>query len=235
MNWRVKLLGDDSDLAELSKSFNHEKLKIYKDGESYILCSSDFDLITKADNVLEKSEEILNFINGGSRVIQTLTKPIQVDRIELIDDKGKRNTYIFSNTASLGLVTYSPTILVNGKVEETYIFKDLPNWVLLAKQDRNAAKIFNYLETGSNDITTLYKIYEIIETDVGGKKVITENKWASSNRITLFRRTANSPDAIGAEARHGVQKDKPPQKPMSLNESKSFISQLVKCWLNSKQ
>ena len=235
MIWQVKLVGDNTPLEELSTSFKQEKLKIYKDGGSYILSSTDFNGITKAETVLEKSEKILNSINGVSRIIEGLSKPIQVDGIDSIDDNGKRNTYIFPKTAHLTSRTYRPTILINDKIYGKPVFEELPNWVELAKSDINVINVLKFLNIGSNDRANLYKIYEIIEKDVGGKEVIIDKKWASEKKIRLFKQTANSSDAIGTEARHGVQKDSPPKNPMSLNESKSFIFQLVRFWLNSKQ
>lgn len=234
MEWRIKLSGEDSDLEELSKSFSSEKLKIWKDGGNYILSSSDFNGIAEADIVLKKSEEILTFINAGSKVIQNLQKPINLSGIESLNENAKSTQYIFPESiVSVGGVG-RPTVLRDGKVEETCIYKELPNLVLLAMQDKDVAKVLNYLNTGSNEIVTLYNIYEVIKRDVGGKKSIRDKGWNSRNQIELFTRTAHSPDAIGDKARHGVQKGQPPKNPMSLNEAKSFILHLVKCWLYSK-
>lgn len=234
MEWRIKLSGEDSDLEELSKSFNSERLKIWKDGGNYILSSSDFNGIAEADIVLKKSEEILTFINAGSKVIQNLQKPINLSGIESLNENAKSTQYIFPESIVSVAGVGRPTVLRDGKVEETCIYKELPNLVLLATQDKNVAEVLNYLNTGNNEIVTLYKIYEIIKGDVGGEKSIRDNGWASRNKTQLFRRTANSPDAMGDKARHGVQKCQPPKNPMSLNEAKSLILHLVKCWLDSK-
>lgn len=236
MEWKVQLSGDTSDLEELSKSFCSDNLKIYKDGENYILTSCDFNKISEAGIVLKKTEEILGFINAGSNIIQKLAKPIRVDGVCLIDDKGKRTQYLFAKStfAASAVLRAKATLIVNGKVQETFIFKDLPSLVILASKNRVVADVLNYLETGSNEIATLYKVYEIIANDVGGQKTIRDNGWISKNKIELFTRTANSPDAIGDKARHGVQKNQPPKTPMSLNEAKSLILNLVKCWIDSK-
>lgn len=234
MEWRVKLSGEDSDLEELSKSFNSEKLRIWQDEGNYILNSSDFHGIAEADIVLKKSEEILTFINAGSKVIQNLQKPINVSGIESLDENAKRTQYIFPKSIHLTTGVSRPSLLRDGKVEETCIYKELPNFVLLATQDKNVAAVLNYLSAGDNEIATLYKVYETIDSDVGGEKRIRDNGWASRNQIELFRRTANSPNAMGDKARHGVQKYQPPKNPMSLSEAKSFILHLVKCWVDSK-
>ena len=113
------------------------------------------------------------------------------------------------------------------------MYEELPNMVVLAAKDKNVAQVINHLN-GDDEIATLYKIYEIIADDIGGVEIIQDNGWASRNKIEGFTRTANSPDAIGDKARHGVQKNAPPKNPMSLGEAKALIHHLVKCWLNSK-
>jgi len=234
MKWRVQLSGDNSDLEELSKSFSSDRLRICRDGETYILSSLDFVVITEADIVLKKSQEILDFINGGSAVIQKLAKPIQVGSIQSIDDEGKRNTYIFAESIPSRSAVFRTTVLVKRKVQGTFIFEGLPNWVLLASQNKSVADVLRHLKTGSNDIGTLYKVYEIIKVDVGGKLAIRDKGWASRNRIDRFTRTVQSPAAIGDKARHGVQQTQPPEAPMLLDEAASFVLHLAKCWLNSK-
>ena len=234
MKWRVELSGDNGDLEELSKSLNSDKLRILRESEKYFLTSSGFNGITEADIVLKKSEEILTFINAGSKVIQNLQKPINLSGIESLNENAKNTQYIFPESIVSVEGVGRPTVLRDSKVEETYIYKELPNLVLLATQDKHVAEVLNYLNTGSNEIATLYKIYEIIRCDVGGKKSIRDKGWDSRNQIELFTRTVQSPDAIGDKARHGVQKGQPPKNPMSLNQATSFILHLVKCWLYSK-
>jgi hypothetical protein len=50
----------------------------------------------------------------------------------------------------------------------------------------------------------------------------------------LFRRTANSFEAVGLDARHGVEQNQPPSTPMDLSEARSLITTLVHAWLRSK-
>lgn len=84
---------------------------------------------------------------------------------------------------------------------------------------------------------SLYKAYEVVEEDIGGKKnearrKIEENGWATRTEQTRFRRTANGYDVIGDEARHGVQTEEPPRNPMTYNEARHFVRSLVRRWLN---
>ncbi len=234
MEWRVKLSGEDTDLEELSKSFNSETLKIWEDEGNYILGSSDFNGVAEADIVLKKSEEILTSINAASKVIQSLQKPIKVSGVESLNENGKSTKYIFPESVALVARMGRPTVLIDGKVEETRIYEELPNIVILARRDRDVAAVLNYLKAESTEMANLYKIYEIIRANVGGDKSMRDNGWASMSQFKSFRTTANSPHAMGYKARHGVWREQLPKNPMSLNEAESLILHLVKCWFDSK-
>jgi hypothetical protein len=49
--------------------------------------------------------------------------------------------------------------------------------------------------------------------------------------MELFRRTANSFEAVGLDARHGVEQNQPPSTPMDISEARSLITTLVHAWL----
>jgi len=70
--------------------------------------------------------------------------------------------------------------------------------------------------------------------DVGGTSNIIKRGWATDKSITRFKRTAQSPEVIGDLARHGIQKDEPPEDPMTVSEAKSFIETILHKWLRSK-
>jgi len=79
---------------------------------------------------------------------------------------------------------------------------------------------------------TLYKIFEVIEGDVG--RLILDLKWMSKTQKRRFTQTAQSPQVIGDEARHGRQKEQPPKKPMPLQEAIDMITQTTHEWINYK-
>ena len=211
MEWRVNLSGEDTDLEELSKSFNSETLKIWEDEGNYILGSSDFNGVAEADIVLKKSEEILTSINAASKVIQSLQKPISISGIESLNENGKSTRYISPESVASVVRMGRPTVLIDSKAE-----------------------VLNYLKAESTEMANLYKIYEIIRANVGSDKSMRDNGWASMSQFKSFRTTANSPHAMGYKARHGVWREQLPKNPMSLNEAESLILHLVKCWFDSK-
>jgi hypothetical protein len=88
------------------------------------------------------------------------------------------------------------------------------------------------LATLANSFTTEPRIF-----NEGGTYYLTSvhaKGWVPKDRVKLFTQTANSPDAIGNEARHAETKFDPPKKPMSLVEAGEVVDALLSGWLASK-
>jgi hypothetical protein len=80
----------------------------------------------------------------------------------------------------------------------------------------------------------LHKAYEVIENDVGGERSVIEKGWAPKSDIKLFKRTANSGDVLGDEARHVPKKYKPPAKPMLLSTARALVAGILMKWIDTK-
>lgn len=106
-------------------------------------------------------------------------------------------------------------------------------YVAIAQRDPKVAKALRLLGFEESSWPSLYKIFEVIQSDVGGKMY--ENGWIIEAKGDLFTQTANSSLAIGDEARHGHEKVPAPPKPMPLAEAKSLIKTLLERWMDSKK
>jgi hypothetical protein len=107
--------------------------------------------------------------------------------------------------------------------------------VNLGQHNETVEKVLRLAGKEVQDWTNIYRIFEIIQDETGSAV----NQWQSKPTITRFTRTANSVAAVGDEARHGIQhgiqKDEPPEEPMTLAEAQVFISSLISKWLERKQ
>jgi hypothetical protein len=88
-------------------------------------------------------------------------------------------------------------------------------------------KWFSWEHSYSN----LYKIYEFLEENANKRQL---EEWVTKNKITNFKRTANSKAAIGDKSRHEKEKGEPPKNPMCLSEADALITTIFKNWLNWK-
>ncbi len=234
MEWFVRITGENSDLEELSKSLNSPELCVIQEGPDFILKSTDFDFLKDADGVRNRAIEIMPLINGAARLVLGMRKPLAVDCVVNVNDDGTRQFFVccslgisLRDRASISVVAADGTVQDR---EEPHQADPIPGWIAIARHDTNVAKVLRLFGAGNHDWVSLYRIYEVIVNDVGN---IAEKGWTTKNEIERFKHTANSPGAIGDDARHGTEIP-PPKNPMLPSEAKSFVETIIHNWLRSK-
>lgn len=107
----------------------------------------------------------------------------------------------------------------------------MADWANLATVDSAVARALTLYGSLDHDWKNLYMVLEVIEEDLGGKSALMICYPELSQRLKVFKRTANSFEAVGREARH-AKKLKPQPNPMQIAEARSLIRQLLLYWLN---
>lgn len=100
-------------------------------------------------------------------------------------------------------------------------------WLMAGLRNDSVAKVLRLYANTPPTWNNLYRIFEVVEQDVGGRKYIEQQGWATDKSLERFKRTANSVSAIGDEARHGKESTQPPSNPMTLPEAKSLIETIL--------
>lgn len=235
MEWIVEVVGESSDLEELSRSLDSPELRLTQEGQSFFLRSTDFKSLKSADDVRNNATEILSLINGAARLALRMRKPLVVGNVVKVNDDGKRSIFVsLSATMSLRGNTCVSITRADGTVEQFRQANPISSWIEIAQHDKNVAKVLRLL-AGTHDWVNLYRIYEVIEDDVGGKHNIESKGWATKKAIALFKHTANSIDVIGDESRHGKKIGEPPPNPMPLSEAKSLTETILHNWFCLKK
>lgn len=106
------------------------------------------------------------------------------------------------------------------------------DWLRLARSDETVSRALRAFAQGSVRWSDLYHAFEIVESSVG--RGMYERGWISRDDANLFSWTANSPDAVGEQARHGHQRDAPPPNPMNEEKAGEIVRHLVREWLDWK-
>lgn len=234
MQWLICLSGDNFVLEELSKSINSDFLGIEKhtiptsennDGIEFRLKSKRFDSITDHQSIEKEAKEIIEWLNGASKVVLDLRKTISISSIGKVDDDGNK-------IALLSIEIESGFRILVKSNEDKNIADPISDWMAIASQDEQVAKALRLIGMKPLDWVGLYRIFEIIEDDVDGNKIL-NNDWKTS--IKRFKHTANSVSAAGDDARHGKESSLPPAKPMALAEAQSLIKNIIHNWLNAKK
>ncbi len=233
MEWVVTLSGSAHTLEELSKVFDAPEICILKNNDKYILKSKDFAALGSYDQVRDHTTEILTPLNGAAKLSLGSGSPIKIGSISEIRDDGTRYTYVSAEVvgASATITCSVVVIHADGTIEESHPADPAIAWMVLSKRD---AHVKNALRLIENDFETwygLYKVFEIIREDAGN---IVKRGWCAEAELKRFTQTANSPNALGVNARHAKAIPAPPD-PMSLSSAKSFIQKLMNAWLKEKK
>lgn len=231
VKYLIQLKGRNSDLFRLSKNFSNKEFQVIKENDSFYLTSSEFNCQHEVDDVYHLSCQIIKKVNSVSNVLYGKNPEIFPETVYQVQEDGTRVGFTYlSGTIEAGQCDVYITQIKGCQVINSQA-ESFTNWFDI-QNDKNVDRI---LELFNNKTwVNLYQIYEIIESEVGNKIYKDQDGWTSKNKITQFTRTANSPDCIGNQSRHGVQKTDPPPNPMSLQDAQLLIRSIIEKWLNWK-
>lgn len=229
--WIISLSGDESDLNELVRSLNNENMTIYKENDTYYLKCSKIDKTTSYQEVINKATEIINLINGATKLALCTRNSIKLSDVYFLRDDGGRDIYAsFELSASVNVRLNYQITKADGSVEIINPADSVRDWLVLSEQNDKINKIFSLLSNDSESWVGLYKVYEVIKKDIDTKDFTS----ITSSNLDRFARTANSYKAVGFEARHALDYE-PPKNPMNISEARSTIFLMVNEWLSNFQ
>lgn len=230
MSWKARLKGDSFDLDTLTDLFSEGDPTIAADEEGYFLQSSTLDGLTEATAVKERADELLDNVNGVARVLDPSYRNVELDG--KFDSDSGRSVVIEIGTAT-ARARVGAVVVQTGETNTSHPAPRGPRYVALAAVDADVAEALGYL-AASVDPATLFKVYEIIEHDVGSWREIREAGWASRNEIARFKASVNRPEVSGTDARHARYAGTPPGDPMNQAEARRFLIDLLHRWMDSK-
>lgn len=231
-NWSVQLVGNKFDLEDLSQWFTTPDLQVVKELDGFYLRSNRFETIEEAEQVKVLAQEMLQRLVGAAKLFRPNFMSVGLGAIIRQEDDGQRYCYVFlSSSIVVRSKTSSVKLTVNGGKETPQV--PLPAvWAAVAKDDEKVLQALRLWANNPDSWDNLYKILEVIESDVGG--AIYRNAWVSKKEVNRFTQTANSPEALGDEARHAKKRVSPPPKPMTIQEAKQLMKTLLEKWIASK-
>ena len=233
MEWIVTLSGSAHALEELAKVFDTPDLCIRRENDGFNLRSGEFKDFASHEEVQESVTKTLPALNGATKLAALGPyTPITIGSISRINDDGTRHAYV-TVTASIAVsATCSVTVIhADGTIEEDLPATPAVTWFELSKRDRHVKNALHLIENDFETWYGLYKVYEVIQEDVGH---IPGKGWCTETELKRFKRTANSPEALGVHARHGKMSSPPPD-PVSLSSAKSLIRKLLDNWFEEKR
>jgi hypothetical protein len=237
MTWYVQLSGDPHDISALSHSINGPDIAVVRDGADYFLTISDMPPDADARSVVDRGGRIVEVMNGAARLALDARQPLRIGSVHRRNANGGRDIFVFPEPAVIHVRAFAPTVTVtraDGSVEVARPADPVADWTRLAASDEAVANALRLIGNGELDWVNLYRVFEIVCADAGGIGKITSNGWSTKQSIALFKHTANSPGALGLDARHGAESTAPPSKPMPISEARALVRAIVHAWLRSK-
>jgi len=234
--WHVNLQGDDFDLAALAARFTSQDFRIQREGTVYCLMADELNTLEDPREVRDAAERILQPLNGLAKLMLNARRPLSVSSLYQIKGDRKNHHYLLADAGSLSLQESAAVLKIgsDGTSEAVQQQDPMHSQLSLSWVDENVKRVLSLYGKADQTWKDLYPIYEIIESDLGGEAALVDKGWTSRNQIERFARTANSPEASGETARHGIPKGAPPSNPMTPSEGKEFIASLILKWIESK-
>jgi hypothetical protein len=234
--WAVQLLGDQVDLAALAESFGDGTVKIFRDGDDYLLSSEQFLGSDDANAVFAKASALAAVVSGGLRLAFNALRPIQLGNVCRIEENGKRHRYLMAEPGTIHcrIMPVTLTLKLSDGIETQWRPADLiKSWSEVATGDEAVSHVLQAFSIQTSWVG-LYGVLDTIAKDVGGWDKLPSRGWIASEAMRLFKHTANSYEAVGLESRHGVGKVVAPTHPMNLAEARSLVETVVHAWLGYK-
>lgn len=224
--WAVGLVGGDWELGELAPHFAGS-IRVDRSPEGWELLSDAFQDADDATDIYALAGEMLRLINGIARVRLDRPEPISLGNVRRYRGVGK-DVWVFPEPIQVRMRMGTPSIAVNGVVVPPRSWEP---YVQLADRDERVWAVLTFLAIQP----TWHSLYAALDTILKDRRTDGERgvaTWANvpASQLELFRRTANTSRAVGAEARHGPE-FVAPRHPMALADAEELVRHVVDCWL----
>lgn len=226
--WAVQLEGSHDFLERLEANLQMPDLRCFSVGNRFYLMSKTFQNHKSSELVYNEAKKVISVIAGIAAINLNLwpSSVLQIVSVVELDDEMKvvkHHAYAVSDF----------TVQVRDALNsEDNVLNDLEKWVNLASVSGAVAKVFRLLRFGIDDYVNSYRVYEIINHDMGKNLRCLGVTDRESRRFTA---TANHPALSGDESRHGfIGGDPPKGEPMSPGDIERFIYRMVNRWIHHK-
>jgi hypothetical protein len=232
--WFIQLHGDHELLGWLTSDNNSkDDLVILEENGNYFMTSLELEKLNSVEEVKKKSIDIIEMINGIASFLFSAKGKLSSNSISNRNKSGGIDCTVFAETCFINISIPLPTIIIenhDGTILKTSPILSINQLLLDARINVNKSKVFRLLAKGNLDWAMLYKLLEVIESDMGDQLFL----WVSKTKLKNFKHTCNSINAIGDDSRHGKEVTTPPKKPMTLIESQELINLIIDKYLGFK-
>lgn len=232
-------MGDNKVLQSLSHSLRGDEYILQERDGHFFMWGPGFSEIQDSGEVREHGKRIIKSLSGIARILLGSEKEITTGAVFEITETGVKNIFITPDPVTIQIkasMTVSATVISKeGKIiEERRSAAPAPTFIKKSLKYEVVERALRLRDEDHLGWVELYRLFEVIESDVPSHEMVAKG-WISKNKISDFKRTACSPEAIGDLARHGKSIGDPPSRPMKLSEARGLVDDILKKWLLLKE
>lgn len=228
--WLIQLEGDRFDLEEIPVFFpDGEVHAIDTDGFVYLVGEA-LEGFADAVKVREAAMQALEEMSAAIGLLWPDFRKPAIGRILREGENGKEvHGVLVAELGTMRMKARGAVLTVSGVEPEPPGPTRAQRLVAGSKTNRHLEVATLLWADSVKTWSRLYRVVEEIEGYLG--QPVDKASFCSDNERKRFRRSANSAEIAGKDARHGLGKWDPPKNPMELAEATSFARELLRCAL----
>lgn len=239
--WQVPVQGTIQDLEHLALHFTALPRMVRRDeaGSGFLYESDSFARCNTSEQVLDAAIWELSVLSGVIRHVRGSHQPLLCAGVYRRNAAGGRDaflrvhdahhTHIAGEVALIGMNVNGNAVINQTPPPRTVA---LANLAFSEPAVEKALRLASQVE--SQSWVGLYRLYELIEADIGGQAQLTSRGWSTAPALKRFKHSANSVAVAGDASRHGKETGAPPRQPLSIVEATAYVRDIMEAWLAYK-
>jgi hypothetical protein len=223
--WLIKLQGEKLDVEEFPRWFPGGDIYGIEEKGEYYLTGPAFDRAGNAEEVLKVATQALNDRSAVISLLWNAFRKPSIGQVIHEDDAGKQRAYIFLSGIASGRSKLSGVLVDASGTTLNRTTTQAQDFLATARASSHLGEALTVWADPIRTWGRLYRVVEEIEQHFG--KPPDDVGLCSNEDLVRFRRTANTAESSGIDARHACGLFRPPHNPMSLAEGTSFVGQLL--------
>lgn len=241
-HWEVQIQGGLSDLDHLVRHFAAGHTRVTRDerDDSFLYQSDSFRTCTTSEEVLQIAEGEFAVLSGVLKFARGSRELLRAGAVYKRHSNGSRDVFVHIHDSiqvcvEMGEVTVSVTDAEGNVIHRPSPPPRTVSISALVVRDEAVKRVMRLIAApDANTWVGLYRMHEVIESDVGGERSLKKRGWGSAQDLKRFKHSANSVSVAGDKARHGKEHEQPPANPMTIDEAEAYVNYVQHAWLATK-
>lgn len=233
MSRRVVVRGDDVALAELSAWLNGP-VRLIEDRDGWAITTPEIDAAPSPTEARNAAASIVAELSGLARLHLGRTVALRAGQVADEDsEEGRRDVFVFPEPAIGYAFVGTPRVLVDDVTPSRP--ENIVERGMRLRKDPLVHLVLALLAEAPS-WSSLYKVLDAIEEDVGGERALEAKRWVPASDLRHFTQNANAIENAASGGRHArsAYRLSRATRAMPLDRAVEVIIRLVELWLADK-